>query len=91
MEEQIANLMKIIVSGKVSEYTLRYIDNEIRKIESRRNELADHIKEQASKRHITYERIDFRTLSFEERKIVAATYIKEILITGGDVEIVWSV
>ncbi len=91
MEEQISNLMEIIVSGKVSEFTLRYIDDEIRKIESRRNELAHHIKEQSSKRHITYDHIDFRTLSFEERKIVAVTYIKEVLITGEDVEIIWSV
>lgn len=91
MEEQAANLMNVIASGNVSEYTLRYIDDEIKKIESRRCELTERLQEQSVKRHVTYEHIDFRTLSFEERKIVAAAYIKEVMIVGEDVEIVWIV
>ncbi len=91
MEEQITNLMSVVTSGKVSEYTLRYIDDEIQKIETRRSELAAHMQERSVKHHITYEHINFKDLSFEERKIVAASYIKEVLITGEDVEIVWLV
>lgn len=90
MEEQIKNLISVVAEGNVSEYTLRYIDDEIKKIESRRSELADHMQKQL-KHHVTYEHIDFRKLSFEKRKIVASTYIKEILITEEDVEIVWYV
>lgn len=91
MEERISNLMNIMASGKAADQTLRYINEEIERIENRRSELTARIMNQPVKQHITYDHVDFNKLSFEERKIVAAVYIDKILITGEDMEIIWSV
>ena len=88
IEEKIQNFLACIESGQASDITMKYINAEIEKLSNRQAELHKKIIEPV-RQEIKFEKIDFKHLEFEEKKLVASTYIKAIKIFNNCIEIVW--
>ncbi len=78
IEEEIRNLISVLKSKESSKSIIRYVSEEIDKLERQQKEL---IEEQEKRRvPIQFEPIVFSELSFDEKKKVAYTYINKIYV-----------
>jgi len=93
IEDRIQNLVNVIASGDATKDTMRYINSEIERIEKRRAQLSEAAMQEATRqsRKVVFEHVDFRKLEFDERKIVATTYIEKVIVHRNEIEIVWRV
>ena len=79
------DLTKISTDGKT--VLGGYISKEIERLHKEREALKADRKET----YVEIGSINFKALSFDERKIVAAQFIDKILINGKNVNIVWKI
>jgi len=88
IEEKIQNFLKCIEAGQASDTTMKFINAEIEKLSKRQEELHQKIMEPV-RQEIKFEKIDFKHLEFEDKKLVASTYIEAVKIFENYVEIIW--
>lgn len=90
IDQKINHLMSALAEG--SALTMAYINRTIQKLEAQRQEILAkqaqiHTKKQVPK----WKRLQFAPLSFEQKKIVAAQFIREIKLDGERAEVVWRI
>ena len=82
-EQKIGRLVSALAnSGDIS---AAYITREIERLHKVREQLLL----QSHKTEMEFEKLDFKSLDFEEKKIVAAEFINKILINENEVNIEW--
>lgn len=87
VEKKIERLVSALAES--SEISAKYISAQIEKLDKERNRLLEIANRQPKANRP--KTIDFKKLTFEEKKIVAAEFIEKIKIEGNNVEIVWKV
>lgn len=85
IDEKIQNLMNCIASGGATSQTIVYINQEIEKLSKEKIKLSQTMI--STKKNIPLEKIDFKKLCFEDKKIVAKSYIKKVVINDNSIEI----
>lgn len=90
IDQKIDHLMSALAES--SALTMTYINRTIQKLEAQRQELlAKQVQAQVRKQAPKWRRLQFAPLSFEQKKMVAAQFIREIKLDGERAEVVWSV
>lgn len=77
--------MNCIASGGATSQTIVYINQEIEKLSKEKIKLSQTMI--STKKNIPLEKIDFKKLCFEDKKIVAKSYIKKVVINDNSIEI----
>ena len=78
IEKKIENLIGCIASGNADTDTIKYINKEIKILNERKKEVENRFS--TSSRAIDVERLEFRKLLFGEKKLVARTFIKKVVV-----------
>lgn len=89
IDEEIQNLMSIFKREIASDATISFINNEIDKLYKKQMELME-LQEPVTG-FVQYEKVDFETLSLEDKKKVAYTYIKKVLVYSDSIAIEWKI
>ena len=90
IDQKIDHLMSALAEG--SSLTMTYINRTIQKLEAQRQEvLAKQAQIHTKKQVPKGKRLQFAPLSFEQKKIVAAQFIREIKLDGDRAEVVWKI
>ena len=85
IEQKIERLVNALAeSGDIA---VAYISRQIETLHKQREELMNQSVSKPSKMRT----LDFRTLSFEYKKLIAAEFIDKILIEGKNVNIIWRI
>ena len=87
VEKKIERLVSALAES--SEISAKYISAQIEKLDKERKSLLESAK--AKPKQSRPKTIDFKKLTFEEKKIVAVEFIEKIKIEGNSVEIVWKI
>ena len=91
VDQRIQNFMSVIGNG-ASEVTIQFINKEIEKLNNNRNQLLQKLSEvQHNVDMIQVPKISFPLLSFEDKKIVAASIINKIKVFENKIEIEWKI
>ncbi|BDF45197.1 resolvase [Lachnospiraceae bacterium] len=91
IDQKIQNFMSVIGNG-ASEITIQYINKEVEMLNNNRNQLLQKLSEvQHNVDMIQVPKISFALLSFEDKKIVAASIIKKIKVFENKIEIEWKI
>ena len=83
IERKIERLVCALAEG--SEISAVYITKEIERLHKMREEMLNKPKNEVQK----FEKIDFKSLGFGEKKLVASQFINRILIGENEVNIEW--
>jgi hypothetical protein len=73
-----------------TDVTMTYINRTIQRLENQRASLEEQVRLKAKPR-TDLRRLKFEPLEFDEKKIVAATFIKEIRLSGDSAKVIWNV
>jgi hypothetical protein len=85
IEQKIERLVNALAeSGDIA---VAYISRQIETLHKQREELMNQSVSKPSKMRT----LDFRTLSFEDKKLIAAEFVDKILIEGKNVNIIWKI
>ncbi len=87
IDGKIERLVAAIAEG--SELTIPHINRAIQKLEQQRGEILARQSRSRPKNRIT--RIHFPALTFEEKKLVAAQFIREIKLEGDHAQVIWTI
>ena len=74
-----------------SDMSMAYINRTIERLEQRRQALLERQSCQRTKPASNLRRLRFSSLSFEEKKVVATQFIKEIRLSGDEAKVVWNI
>ncbi|MDY3018370.1 MAG: zinc ribbon domain-containing protein, partial [Oscillospiraceae bacterium] len=74
-----------------SDITMAYVNRAIQKLEGQKQALLDERARRQSKPSIHLQRVQFTPLDFEEKKMVAAQFVKEINLIDDRAEVIWNV
>lgn len=74
-----------------SDLTMPYINRAVRELEARRQELLERQARQQAAPSSPRKRLRFGSLDFEQKKLVAARFIREIRLSGETAEVLWQV
>lgn len=85
IEQKIERLVNALAES--GEIAVSYISKQIEVLHREREELLKSCKPE----HTTVRSLDFNSLSFEEKKLVAAQFIDRVLIEGKNVNIIWRI
>lgn len=85
IEQKIERLIAALAES--SDISASYISKQIEMLHKEREELMKNIPKDVQTKNI----LDFNTLEFGEKKIIAAEFIDRILLNGKDVNIVWKI
>jgi DNA invertase Pin-like site-specific DNA recombinase len=91
IEEATANLVTHLSGASAGQVLLQYINDEIERLETEKQEILDELKEKSKVRVVQYETVDFPGLDMEGKKIVVSNYIDLVEITDDDIWIKWRV
>lgn len=89
IDAKIGRLMAALAEG--SGLTMRYINRELAQLDERKNQLLQGHQEQRKEQGAPLGRVVFDRLNFEEKKLVAAQFIQNILLAKDRAEVVWAV
>ena len=89
IDRKIEHLMSALAEG--SELTMSYINRTIEKLEQQRTRLLE--KQNRLQRYPKQlpGRLKFGPLDFEQKKLVAAQFIREIRLSGETAEVIWNI
>ena len=90
VEDEIDNLIQKIKDGSANDVLMNYINHEIEKLNTKRNEISERMFIPKQKR-VKMPKIQFEELGIMEKHLVAQNYIEKVLISGAEIEIVWKV
>lgn len=68
-----------------------YINSAIRRLDEQRRELLEQFAKQKNNIRPEILRLKFEPLDFEQKKLVAAQFIKEIRLSGDTADVIWNV
>lgn len=85
IEQKIERLVNAIAES--SDVAISYISRQIEALHKQRDELIKQNKSQPAKTCV----LDFKALTFEEKKLIAAEFINKIKIEGKNVNIIWKI
>ena len=85
IEQKIERLVNALAES--SDIAVSYISRQIESLHKQREELMNQSVSKPSKMRT----LDFRTLGFEDKKLIAAEFIDKILIEGKNVNIIWKI
>ena len=88
IDRKIERLMDALAES--TDVTMTYINRTIQRLENQRTSLEEQIRLKTKPR-TDLRRLKFDPLEFDEKKIVAATFIKEIRLSGDSAEVTWNV
>lgn len=74
-----------------SDITMAYVNRAIQKLEGQKQALLDERARCQSKPSLHLRRVQFAPLDFEEKKMVAAQFVKEINLIDDRAEVIWNV
>ena len=89
LERRIGRLMEAL--SQSSDLTMTYINRAIQELERQRQELLSRRAARRDRLVSPPERLTFGPLSFEEKKRVAAHFIREIRLEGDGAQVFWAV
>ena len=89
IEQKIEHLISAIAQG--SELTVPYINRAIQQLDAQRKALLEQQSRSKSRARGCADRIHVSSLSFEEKKLVAAQFIRVIKLNGDRAEVIWNV
>ena len=89
IDRKIENLMDALAQG--NSIAITYVNRTIAKLEKEREELLQQRAKEKSAPRPNFHRLKFEPLDFEQKKLVAAQFIKEIRLSGDCAEVVWRV
>ena len=90
VEDEIDNLIQKIKDGSANDVLMNYINREIERLNTKRNEISERMFIPRQKQ-VKMPKIKFDELGLVEKHLVAQNYIDRVLITGSEIEIVWKV
>ncbi len=92
IEEEIANLVSFIGSGKAVGTTVKYVNDRIAALSKRQAQIREEELANAKGRKIRLKNIDFAELDLEHKKEVAGAYLQKVLVCDQkSVEIIWNI
>lgn len=89
IEQKIEKLIASLTEA--SDITMKYINNEIEKLDKKRNELLRPQNSHQTEAPYKFKDVIFHQLSFDEKKIVVSQFIEKILVFNDEIEIIWKV
>lgn len=89
IDRKIDRLMDALAES--SDMSMAYINRTIERLEQRRQALLERQSCQRTKPAANLRRLRFSSLSFEEKKVVATQFIKEIRLSGDEAKVVWNI
>lgn len=88
IQNKINNLMECIASGAATSLTIQHINKALEELQEQHRALTE--KQLKSKhKFINLDKINFRKLEFEDKKMVVRSFIEYIYIFEKDIEIIW--
>ena len=88
IERKIERLMDALAES--TDVTMSYINRTIQRLEEQRLALEEQLRQKV-RPCADLRRLKFEPLDFEAKKVVAATFIREIRLSGDNAEVVWNV
>jgi len=85
IEQKIERLINALAES--SEIAVSYISKQIDSLHKQRDELIKHSHSDSKKTAA----LDFKSLAFDEKKLIAAEFIDKILLNGKNVNIIWKI
>jgi hypothetical protein len=70
---------------------MKYINNEIEKLDKKRNDIFNSISHPKAEGPSKFKDVIFEKLSLDEKKLVVSQFIEKIMIFEAEIEIVWNV
>lgn len=89
IDQKIDRLMSALAES--SDLTMPYINRTIERLEQERQTLLDQQAAQYKYPRPNMGRLRFSTLTFEQKKLVAAQFVKEIKLADDSAEVIWNV
>ena len=89
IDRKIDRLMDALAES--SDMSMGYINRTVERLEDQRKKLLEGQAKQRGRSHPEFRRLKFEPLEFEQKKLVAAQFIKEIRLSGDNAEVVWNV
>lgn len=87
IDQKIERLMMALAES--TSLTMGYINQTIEKLENQRKSLRAEQAREYTQPHISVPHLKFSVLSFEEKKLVARQFIKEIRLSEESAEVIW--
>lgn len=91
IEDRKNNLMENLMNEKISTLTMELVNEEFGNLEEQRQKISQQITDRSKPKKIVYQKINFKELGFEEKKIVAQNYIKKVILDEEKCQIIWNV
>ena len=88
IENKIENLIESLAES--SSVTMKYINKQLEKLDKRAEVIKNELLNPEEDKRIRFEEIDFHTLLFEDKKMVARTFLKKVLIYDDEIELYWN-
>ena len=89
IDQKIEHLISAIAEG--SQLTIPYINRAIQTLEEQRKQLLEQQSRSPHDAASRGSRIHFPSLNFEEKKLVAAQFIREIRLGVDEAQVIWNV
>ena len=89
IDQKIDRLMDALAQS--SDLSMTYINRAIDRLDEQRRELLQRRAGGKTKPVAPLRRLKFQPLEFEQKKIVAAQFIKEVRLSGETVQVIWNV
>lgn len=89
IDRKLARLMDALTES--TDISMTYINRALERLERQRRELLERQRSQCPPPRSSLRRLRFEPLSFEQKKLVAARFIREIRLSGDAAEVFWNV
>lgn len=89
IEQKIDRLMAALAES--DDVTMPYVNRTIRRLEQEQQELLQAREKERTKPRLSTRRIDFATLDFEQKKLVASQFIQTVRLSKETAEVEWRV
>lgn len=91
IEEKINTLIENLSNEKMSDIMVELLNKEAERLAKERVEILEEIQENSKIQVRYYDKIDFKELDMQGKKVVAQSYIEQIKITEEEIYIIWKV
>lgn len=88
IDEAISNLMRVLESGSVSALTMNYVNQELEALTNKKGRLQEQ-KEKIFRELVIPRKIIFSELGNEDKRAVAYSYLKTVVVYDDYIKVVW--
>ena len=89
IDRKIERLMEALTES--TDMSMPYINRTIERLEAQKQTLLEQQYRQRTHPHSNLRRLHFESLEFEQKKLVAAQFIKEVQLADDTAQVIWSV